>query len=113
MTTIYNVPKEIKLPEPDFSNYDNAKEQAKEDKFLKELRAFIKPHSNSIHNGKIVRFPVADSYAQYMVVSIKPCAMVHLPLCDAWTYQYVNRLTGKDIVEKIKGDEAMAKLFSK
>jgi len=110
--TIYNVPKQVKLPEVDFSNYNHAKEIAKEEKFLKELRAFIKPHSNSKLNGKIVTFPVADSCAQYMIVSIKPCAMVHLPLGDAWEFPYVKNLKGKDIKFKVEQQEVMDKLFS-
>ena len=112
MATIYNVPKEVKVPNPDFSNYNRAKEIVKEEQFYKELRAFIKPHSKSKYNGKLVNFPVADSTAEYMVVSIKPLKLVHIPLGDAWEFNFINRLTGKDITDKIDGQEAMAKLFN-
>jgi hypothetical protein len=37
--------------------------------------------------------------------------LIHLPLWDAWEYQYVERLTKKDIVEKINQRKAMDKLF--
>jgi hypothetical protein len=59
----------------------------------------------------VIQFPVADGYAQYMVASLSPVELIHLPLWDAWEYQYVERLTKKDIVEKINQRKAMDKLF--
>lgn len=112
MATIYNVPKEVKLPKVEFANYNHAKEIQKEEKFLKELRALIKPHSKSKYNGKIARFSVADGYALYMVASIRPLELIHLPLGDAWEFQYIKSLKGKDITSNIDSQERLAKIFS-
>jgi hypothetical protein len=56
---------------------------------------------------------VADGYAQYMVASLSPVELIHLPLWDAWQFDYAGRLTKKDIIEKINQRKAMEKLFSK
>lgn len=39
---------------------------------------------NEEYTGSVIRFPIADGYAQYMVASMKPLRLVHLPIGDAW-----------------------------
>ena len=39
--------------------------------------------------------------------------LVHIPLCDAWDFQYAHRLTKKDVEEKIKNQKALEELFKK
>ena len=112
-TTVYSLPKTIKKPETDFANYNHAEYLKKEEAFLKKLRTFIKSHSSSKYNGKVVQFQVADSYAYYMVVSIRPSQVIHLPIGDEWEFQFINRLTGKDLADQIDAKEKMDKLFSK
>lgn len=34
--------------------------------------------------GEVYRFPVADSYAEYVVFSAKPLRLIHLPHMDGW-----------------------------
>ena len=62
--------------------------------------------------GEILRFPAADSYAQYMVVSMRPLQLVHLSLGDAWGFQYAHLLTAKEVQEKIDQQKRINKLFS-
>lgn len=65
--------------------------------------------------GKIVRFPVGDGYAQYMVWSHKPLALVHLAIHDAWSIPEAHarglRLT--DIRAMVEGERRMAELFKR
>lgn len=56
---------------------------------------------------------VADSYAVYIVASMKPLELVHIPIMDAWEFQYANRLTAKDVKEKIRSEKALQALFAK
>jgi hypothetical protein len=109
MGKVYCPPDEIKVPEfnwEDIPAYEKANE-----KFIEDLRTFCKNRNNAEHVGEVIQFPVADGYAQYMVAALSPVELIHIPLWDAWEYQYVERLTKKDIVEKINQRKAMDKLF--
>jgi hypothetical protein len=109
MGKVYSPPAEIKFP--DFNWEDITAYEAANKKFIENLKAFCINRNNAEHVGEVIQFPVADGYAQYMVAALSPVELIHLPLWDAWEYQYVERLTKKDIVEKINQRKAMEKLF--
>jgi len=44
---------------------------------------------------------------------LKPVRLIHIPIWDAWEYPYIDRLTKKDIEEKINYQIGMSKLLSK
>jgi hypothetical protein len=46
-----------------------------------------------------------------MVAALSHVELIHIPLWDAWEYQYVERLSKKDIVEKINQRKAMDRLI--
>lgn len=109
MAKIYAAPKQIQQPgfNPDTWKQDEAR-------YIEELRAHVKSiGDNSPESGKIIRFQVADGYAQYMVVSMKPLVLVHIPVGDAWQFQYAARLTAKDVREEVAHSDARERLFSK
>lgn len=110
---IYSAPKGIREPQIDYVNFTHKQMEQEETRYINEVKQYI---INSGYKGKnvgaIIQFPVADGYAQYMVVSMKPLQLMHLPLGDAWHYQYVNRLTASDIKKQIDSSKAMSKLFS-
>lgn len=109
MGKVYSPPSEIKVP--DFNWEDIPAYEAANKKFIEDLKAFCLNRNNAEHVGEVIQFPVADSYAQYMVAALSPVELIHIPLWDAWEYQYVERLTKKDIIEKIRQTKAMEKLF--
>ena len=87
---------------------------AEENKYLDTLKDVLtkrKPTQKLV--GEIIRFPAADGYAEYMVASTTPLELVHIPLGDAWDFQYAHRLTKKDVEEKIKNQKALEELFKK
>jgi hypothetical protein len=111
MAKIYSAPESLKTPELDFSEingYEKACEKYVAD--LKEILVKRKPGKNV---GEVIGFPVADGQAQYMVASMKPVELIHLPLMDAWHFEYANRLTAKDVQDKINQEKLMDELFSK
>jgi hypothetical protein len=63
--------------------------------------------------GEIIKFPVADGYAMYMVASMKPLMLIHLALGDAWSYGDVDLMTAKRVQDKIDQQKALDKLFAK
>ena len=112
MAKVYSAPKEVKVPVIDFRNMKAYNEDCERyEKELKELLQKRNPDGELV--GEIIRFPVADGYARYMVAGIKPVELVHLPLDDAWHFQYANRITAKDIRDQIKQQKAIAELFAK
>jgi len=110
---IYGVPKNVKLPEMDFANFDNQKWLADEAKFKNDLRADIKSKGyTGKHSGEIIKFPVADGYAEYMVLQMRPLMLIHLPIMDAYQFQYVHLLTAKEVNEKIRAQKSLEAFFA-
>jgi hypothetical protein len=84
----------------------------REEAYVDKVRNWAKennPHCPEA--GKEIRFSVADGYARYVVLSLKPVQLVHLATGDAWHFQYIDRLTAGDIRKEIKKVEALEKLF--
>ena len=114
---IYSAPKEIKQPSYAINystnfNGELARIREEEKKYLKDLKDWLaKAGYTGKNSGEVIQFPVADGYAQYMVISMKPLRLVHIPLGDAWDFQYAHRLTAKDVQEKIDGQKSLEKLF--
>jgi hypothetical protein len=111
MTKIYNSPREVKIPK---FNWENVSQYEKDcETYYKELKEFLLKRKNGKNVGETIQFPVADNYAVYMVASMKPLELVHIPLWDGYSFEYVNRLTAKDVQDKIDQQKALTKLFSK
>jgi len=51
---------------------------------------------------------MADGFAFYMVLSMRPLELMHIPLGDAYQFPYANRLTAKDIESKINSRRVLA-----
>jgi hypothetical protein len=114
MGKVYCPPDEIKVPE--FNWEDIPAYEAANKKFIEDLKQWCvnraaKAGVTDENLGVVIQFPVADSYAQYMVAALSPVELIHIPLWDAWEYQYVERLSKKDIVEKINQRKAMDRLI--
>jgi hypothetical protein len=112
MAEVYNVPSELKIPNLDFRNIKQYNEDC--DKFKTDLKnLLIEKFKRTGENvGEIISFPVADGHAEYMVAGMKPVELIHIPLWDAWEFQYANRLTAKDVQEKINQRKALEKMFA-
>ena len=108
MAKIYSPPKEVPIPDLNFETW-----REDEIKFTEALRAYCQKHGKGTERGEVVRFPVADGHAQYMVLNLRPLTLIHMPLGDAWHFQYVNRLTANDIKEQIRREKAFAAIFEK
>jgi len=113
MAKIYSVPKSINVPQLVVNGkFDYKDYQERVNKFYEELAAVLKKHNpDGECVGEVIQFPVADSYAFYMVVGLKPVELVYLPIMDGWDFQYANRLTAKDIREKVEQQKNLKKLF--
>ncbi len=113
MGKIFRAPSSVAMP-----SWDNKKTYEEnvleENNYLAALKDMLtkrKPTQKLV--GEIIKFQVADGYAQYMVASMTPLELVHIPLGDAWDFHYAHRLTKKDVEEKIKNQKALEELFKK
>lgn len=106
MAKIYAHPKHIKYE----FNHKTWKED--EEKFTKELREFCKKNGSGSYAGEIVKIPHADSHAQYMVLSLKPAQLIHMPVMDAWDSPYAELMNAKSIKQHVDADKRLKKLFS-
>jgi hypothetical protein len=101
MAKVYSLPKELeaKLPKPDYSNYNHEKEEKEEKEFLDIVKNWaIERNPTDKYAGVEYYIPMGDGVAQYIVLSTKPLALVHLPLGDAWDSPWADRVKKSDIV---------------
>lgn len=110
--TIYRLPKVLPAPTVDYSNYDHKKVEADEQEHKKALQQYLKQANfNGSLTGEIVRFPVADGYAEYMVADAgKVWGLIHLPYGDAYEFPYIHKISKTEIKKQIKMDKKMAQL---
>lgn len=111
MAKIFSIPDEVKAPTFNFKDIKGSQEDEK--RFMTEIEAFTKNYNpdGGEHIGKTIKFPVADSCAVYMVASMKPLQLIHLPVGDAWTYPMDTRLRTKDVELKLKQQASLDKMF--
>jgi len=109
MAVIYSAPKEVKLPSFDWTNMQKYAEESK--KYIADLKQHIKDMGYKGKNvGEIVRFAVADGYAEYMVLSMRPLSLIHIPLDDAYEFPYVHLMTSTEINKKIELQKMLSKM---
>ncbi len=112
MAKIFSAPKGVELPPTKFTSLAKYQQDCDDyEKKLKEKLLEFNPGGKNV--GEIIRFQVADGYAQYMVASMKPLQLVHLEIGDAYNFEYANRLTAKDVQDKIKQQKALKEYFQK
>lgn len=110
MTTVYTEIEGLPVPPLDM---DWEKHLALEAEYVQKVKEYAAKHGKGPFAGREVGFPVADGYARYVVLSLSPCKLIHLAVGDAWHFQYIERLTGKDIRKKIESADAVNRLFGR
>jgi hypothetical protein len=104
MATVYGTPEHISAPS---FNSDRDIEAKAREKYIEEVRGYCKSHSNGCpHTGKVIRFQIADGFAQYMILDYK--TLVHLELDDCWQISKAHSrgLQKADIIRAAEAAEA-------
>ena len=99
---IYSGIKGIDKPEIDLKDYSDGSWEKKEEKYTNKLREVCEANSKSKNVGKIIKFPVADGYAKYMVYSTRPLELIHLALDDCYQSEFAELLTAKKVTEMVE-----------
>ena len=108
MANVYAPPEGFESP-----NIDRSGDwQKQEQDYIEGLKNWCKEHGKGTSRGEVVRFPVGDGYAQYMVFS--GSALIHLPLGDAYQIPEAHSrgLRAKDIAALIERGRRVKALFS-
>lgn len=112
---VYTLPSELEatIPQPDYSSsYDRDKEIAAENAHKDSIKQWLKDNGyNGKHTGGILRMPIADGAAEYMLADGNPSILIHLPYGDAWNHPDVTYLPKNVIVKRINADKAIRKMF--
>jgi len=111
MGKVYAPPAEIGDFEFDYAN-DIKNWQKAEAEYTNKIVEFAKKNGTGDLRGKVISFGVADGSAVYVVYSLKPVALIHVPTGDAWRFPYVNRLTASDIRKQVNTAAAWEQLFA-
>jgi hypothetical protein len=111
MINVYLLPEGFIAPE---LNWEDSEQYDKECTELTDrLRTFCIKRNNQKNVGEVIRFQVADGYAEYMVAATKPVQLIHLPFWDAYQSETAYLMTAKAIQQNIDQTIALNKLFSK
>lgn len=111
---VYSCPEEIAFGEPDYQNYDSAKELAREEAHMAKVKEWLKRHGcTGKYTGEILSLPFADGYAQYMVGDGNPSFLLHLPYGDAWHNKDAEFLPKKEVIRRIDAEKKFNELWAK
>lgn len=116
---VFSAPENVKTPTFFDANdhYDPKEYETKEVAFYASLKAELQSLGyTGFNTGELVRFPIADGYAVYMVAEDNKgvLSLIHSPLGDAYSISeaHARGLNKKDILQHIGQHKAMRKLFS-
>ena len=92
--------------------FDSKGMKEAEEKWKNELRTWCKKNSSGRkYVGEIIQEPVADGYAQYMVFSLRPLILIHLPIGDSYQFRWDRRWTAADVKSMVEQRKALDKFF--
>lgn len=111
MAKVYELPEGFVAPDFNWEDIPQYEKDCAEltDKLKKWC---IERNPDQKNVGEVIKFQVADGYAEYMVAATKPVQLIHLPYWDAYQSETAELMTAKVIQDKIDQKIAMAKLFA-
>ena len=115
---VYTLTSEVKWDESPFFDAEHRFDRDGYYKAIEDHKAKVKAwllaHGYKGKNtGRIVRFPVADGYAEYMIAEGgRKSGLIHLPYGDGYDYRDVEFLPKKEILRRADRAEGLAKLFA-
>lgn len=111
---IYQCPKEVPVPSPDYSNYDHAKEMAAENKHMTDLKAWLVSQGyTGKYTGEIYRQQIADGYALYMMADGPKSFLIHLPYGDGYQARDTAFLPKSEIIRRIEAEKKFQSFWEK
>ena len=111
--TIYRAPDEVGQPPPIGGLSDWKEYEREAESWIQSVQDWARRHGRGRVKGEIYHYPVADGYAQYVVLT--STKLIHLDVYDAWQIDAITQrgLRGKDIIAAVDGDRRLAEAFSR
>lgn len=110
MAKVYASP----LPAPEYSWDDPHRDWEQVDaEYIEKVRALAKEAHSGNLIGEVIRFPIGDGQAHYMVWNTRPLEIVHLPLGDAYSIPaaHARGLNLSDIEEAVEYERRMRRML--
>ena len=111
MAKVFTLPHGFDAPEFNWEDIEQYKKDCAD--LTDRLKKWCIKRNDQKSVGEIIKFQVADGYAEYMVASTKPVQLIHLPFWDAYQSETAELMTAKAIQQKIDQAIAWDKLFTK
>lgn len=114
MATLVNTPKDLvaAFEHRDGESWEAADKRATAK--LDELEQVSDALPPGEVTGAVIRFPAADNYARYLVVSAKPLQLAHLPYMDGYHVgaPMIRGLRLVDVQEMVRRNHVLAQMFA-
>lgn len=110
MAKVFTLPNGFNAPDFNWEDIEQYEKDCTD--LVEKLREFCIKRNNQKNVGVVIKFQVADGYAEYMVASTKPVELIHLPFWDCYQSETASLMTAKAIQDKIDQKIAMDKLFA-
>lgn len=110
MAKVYLLPDGFNAPDFNWEDINQYEKDCLE--LVERLKKWCIERNNQKNVGEIIKFQVADGYAEYMVAATKPVQLIHLPFWDAWQSETASLMTAKAIQDKIDQKIMFDKLFA-
>jgi hypothetical protein len=118
MADIFAPPAELG-PVPEITAFIDATDGYNHDAYMKAEAAFVenvkewaKEQGSGKYAGEEVSFPVADGAARYVILSLRPVQLIHLPVGDAWQYHLVRHLPASALRELADQQRGFREIFA-
>jgi hypothetical protein len=102
--------------EPDYSKYDWDAELKRGQEYIKALKVKLNQWFGSDPLiGEEINHPVADGYARYIVASVKPFSLIHIPFGDGYSAGAIweRGITLKDARKMIEMNKQFKSIFDR
>jgi hypothetical protein len=113
MAKIYAPPKELPVPQFDYKDFKWDEWQKTENEYIEKVKAYCVAYGNGAERGALISFGVADGKALYVVFSMSPVVLIHLPLGDAWQYRGIEHFSAQGIREEVRRAKAWDEVWTK
>ncbi len=111
---IYLPPESVGKPPSVMLMLDNSIDAYRkaETEFVDKVKTYAKENGSSDIRGEVIRFPYADSFAAYVVFSLKPVTLIHLQIGDAWEYPHAKFLPASEIRSLVERQKKLDEMFA-
>ena len=110
MAKVYLLPDGFNAPDFNWEDINQYEKDCLE--LVERLKKWCIERNNQKNVGEIIKFQVADGYAEYMVAATKPVELIHLPFWDCYQSETAELMTAKAIQDKIDQKIMLDKLFA-